>query len=225
MAHYLDFIKRYADIAIGGKHATKIGEVLLFGLLLIHNLIRQSNMVFLLLDNFTGDDECIVAENLLQEIDILLIVRRTEFFHVVKDELTPTQVCELLIVAHHVHVEVHADREVETLQTALLIKTDYGFLILAFVELLNAHGTHLQGNIANLITRTGSEAMLYNLFISAHEGAILPKHRHRHLYVFRHTNRAQTQVSSFSLRIIGFRQNGGNGGFHFFFNLRVVNAI
>ena len=51
MAHYLDFIKRYADIAIGGKHATEIGEVLLFGLLLIHNLIRQSNMVFLLLDN------------------------------------------------------------------------------------------------------------------------------------------------------------------------------
>ena len=79
MAHYLDFIKRYADIAIGGKHATEIGEVLLFGLLLIDNLIRQSNMVFLLLDNFTGDDECIVAKILLQEMDILLIVRRTEF--------------------------------------------------------------------------------------------------------------------------------------------------
>ena len=179
MTHHFNFIESYFDVTIASEDTTKILDVLLLALLVILNLLGSEALRMFGSDNLTSNNQSIVAEYLIEEIDVLLIIGRTELLHIVEDQLATTKICQFQIALNDVHVEIHRDTEVKALHISLFIKADDSLLILIFTKLSFASRLHHQRNVTHLIARACCKTMLNNLFVCTNERGILPKHRHR----------------------------------------------
>ena len=110
VTHHLNLIEGDTNHFVIGKHTSQIGQVLLFGLLLILNLVWQANAIIgFTLDDLTCNDESIITKDRFKEVGILLVICGTKLFYVVEYELTTTQIRQFEIALNDIHKEVHAD--------------------------------------------------------------------------------------------------------------------
>ena len=174
MAHDLDVIEVHAEVLGVLENTAQVGELLLLRLFIVLDLGRRHAVAVALLDHSSRDDEGIFAEDLFQEVDVLLVVGRAETLHIIENHLTTTQVGEFAVLADDLHIEIHGDGEVETLHLARVVEADDSFLVFVFVEFTFSRGFHQQGDIADLIARTGGDAVFDNLLVGTDKGGVLP---------------------------------------------------
>lgn len=177
VAFDFDFIEGDAYVFGRVENAAQVGKILLLALLLILYPIGNLDVVPCgLADDFSGDDESIVAEYLLKEMYVLLVIRGAEMLHIVEYELTAAQVGKLKVAPDNVHIQVCADGQKEAFYGSGLIETDDCFLILCVTETAVLVGFHQERNVPDLISTAGLNAVLDYLLVAAGETAVLPQH-------------------------------------------------
>ena len=109
-------------------------EILFLGIFRIGDfrLHLDGPFPFLALNDLTRDNKRIVTEDHFQEIDILLLIGRTEIFHIIQDDLPLPEIRHLRPGLHDLPIEIRLDGLVDTGDPAGIIQVDDHLLINRF---------------------------------------------------------------------------------------------
>ena len=85
MTHHFNIVEGHLYVTVTLENTSKILDVLLFALFVILYLLRSETFCMFLHNHLSCDNQRIIAEHLVEKIDVFLIISCTELLYIVKD--------------------------------------------------------------------------------------------------------------------------------------------
>ena len=217
------------DISVHPEHIAQIVYILRLGLLVEYYVLARNANVGIRLrrkvfpQHASGDDESVVAENLVNSTKILFIVIAAEILNKLEYLATHTHILDRHSASHQTHIRVVVHSRAHTRNHAVAIEA-YGQFLMYFALIRIVKRLHLYRNLAYLKLLHITQTVLHICLRLAAEAQIGPQTAQSATCSLSNSNAREVKTASSRLSIIDFRKQSRHIALYILLQLFVGNA-